>query len=456
MVLINSLYLNFLVKFCNYGATKFNFRRILLLIKNETIDLMRKLIVCLLVVTAAAGCKKIEVVPVTETPTDSGPLPAQQMPAMLPRRVAFGAEGDIAKSAQFIAESDYQYQYLSGDIFSNGWTTWNAPDGEFARNFLNRVSQMGKVPVFTYYNLVPAKNRFEDPAFTNMNDAEVMKRYFDDFKFLLQICGAFAKPVIIHYEPDLMGYMEMYRNDVAKSSIKVSQSGQPDVQGFSNNAKGLFEAIVAMRNKYAPNVLLGWHASQWATGNNLVVDKHNPEQLGKETADYYKSLHAPFDLIFSEFSDRDAGYDEVVMGKTNVEWSAIASAANGNLSDYSRFQRFLKTLNQQTGQKIILWQIPVGNTFTKTCNNTPGHYKNNTAEYFLQQVLAGGTADNIASYGQAGVIAFLFGRGAANCTSYMDDRHDDADAPNETADDDGGYLRKGIRAYYQKGVVAVQ
>ncbi|OKS86389.1 hypothetical protein [Mucilaginibacter polytrichastri] len=391
-----------------------------------------------------ANSTNTETTSVTTAPTPDG----------LPKRVAFGTNGDVSNSDKFIQEADYQYQYLAGDIFSNGWTTWTSPSGEFARTFLTKVSQMGKVPVFTYYNIVPAKNRYEDPGFTNLNDAEVMNKYFDDFKFLLQICKNFGKPVIIHYEPDLFGYMEMYKNNAAKSTIKVSQSNQADVQGFTNDAKGLAQAIVSMRNKYAPNVILGWHASHWATGADLIIGKRNPEQVAIETAAYYKSLNAPFDLIFSEFTDRDEGYTQLVTKTTTSMWSTMANANNGDLSDFDRFQRFLKKLNTETGRKIILWQIPVGNTLTQTCNNTDGHYKDNIAEYFLKPVLDNGTLTKITQYGQAGVIAFLFGQGISSCTSYMDTKNDGlTGGANETSDDDGGYLRKAVKAYYQTGPV---
>lgn len=411
-----------------------------------------RIIIAFISLIILAGCKKNDPGSTVQG-VDTIPLASQQEPSGLPKNIAFGTEGDISKSSQFIQETQYQYQYLSGNIFSNGWTTWNSPDGEFARNFLKKIDELGKIPVFTYYNIYPARDRFEDPPFTNLNDPEVMNAYFNDFKFLLQICGQYAKPVIIHYEPDLLGYMEMFKDAAVKSVIKVGASGQADVKNFSNDAQGLCQAIVSMRNHYAPNVLLGWHASQWATGNNLITDKHDPEQLATETANYYKSLNAKFDLIFTEFTDRDAGYDEIVLGKTNVEWSTQANASNGNISDYDRFQRFLKTLNRQTGQKIILWQIPIGNTLTATCNNTPGHYKNNTAEYFFQPLLQQGSFSKISQYSQAGVIAYLFGRGTADCTSYMDSKADGITGVKELSDDDGGYLRTAIKAYYQKGSI---
>jgi hypothetical protein len=381
---------------------------------------------------------------------------AVSVPLGLPKRMAFGIEGDVSQKASFIPEADYVYVYLAGDIFSNGWTTWNWPSGQYARNFLSEIGKMGKIPVFSYYNIVPARNRFQEPATINLNDAELMRKYFDDFKFLLQICKSYGKTVVIHYEPDLFGYMQLYKDDPFRRNIKVSQSNHPDVQGFSNDAKGLAQAIVSLRDKYAPNVLLGWHASQWSTGVDVIGNKYNPETHASMTANYYKSLNANFDLLFTEFSDRDAGLYQLIYGRLNSWWSMEPRADNAYLSDYDRFQRYLKKLNQDLGKKIMLWQVQMGNTITASCNSTPGHYKDNRVQYFLQPVMQNGDKTKIAQYAQAGVIAFLFGWGSNDCTTYLDLRGDGITAQNEPADDDGGYLRKGIKAYYQKGAIPLQ
>lgn len=422
-------------------------------------------ILLFIMLVVLVGCKKFEDTTPAPAPTIESVTPigdnidasaaVYASTSGLPKHVAFGIEGDVSQSAQVIKEAEYQYVYLAGDIFSNGWTTWNYPSGQYARNFLNQMGQNGKIPVFTYYNIVPGRYRFQEPATINLNDAELMNKYFNDWKFLLQLCKSYGKTVIIHYEPDLFGYMQMFKNDASKQTIKVSQSGQADVKVFTNDAKGLAQAIVSMRNKYAPNVVLGWHASQWSTGYDVIKDQHNPEEHATATAAYYKSLNAPFDLIFSEFSDRDAGYYQVLYGRTNSFWSTQADASNGNASDYDRFQRYLKKINQLTGRKIILWQIPMGNTLTKTCNNTSSHYKDNRAEYFLNPVFKSGDKTRVNQYAQAGVIAFLFGWGANDCTTYMDLKQDGITGVNELADDDGGYLRTTIKSYYQRGPVLI-
>jgi len=71
-----------------------------------------------------------------------------------------------------------------------------------------------------------------------------------------QICKSYIKTVIIHYKPDLYDYMQLYKDDPFRRTIKVSQSNHLDFKGFSNDANGLAQAIVSLRNKYAPKVLL--------------------------------------------------------------------------------------------------------------------------------------------------------------------------------------------------------
>jgi hypothetical protein len=426
---------------------------------------MKQNLLLLITLLFFVSCKKNEITTEPEAISALPPVEGKMVnlasanssaiPAGLPKRVAFGIEGDVSQRASFINEADYVYVYLADDIISNGWTKWNWPSGQYASTFMNEIGKMGKIPVFTYYNIVPARYRFQEPATLNLNDTEVMNKYFEDFKLLLQLCKNYGKTVVIHYEPDLFGYMQLFKNDPSKQSIKVSQSYHPDAQGFSNDAKGLAQAIVNMRNKYAPNVLLGWHASQWSTGYDVIGDKHNPEFHAAQTSAYYKSLNANFDLLFSEFSDRDAGLYQLVYGRLNSWWSMEPRADNDFLSDYDRFQRYLKKLNQDLGKKIILWQVPIGNTITASCNSTPGHYKDNRVQYFLQPVMKNGNKTKIAQYGEAGVIAFLFGWGANDCTTYLDLKGDGVTAYNEPSDDDGGYLRKGIKAYYRKGPVAL-
>ena len=95
-----------------------------------------------------------------------------------------------------------------------------------------------------------------------------------------------------------------------------------------------------------------------------------------------------------------------------------------------------------TQKRMVLWQIPVGNTRMLAENNTWEHYQDNKVEWLLDD--PGRT--NINAYVQAGAVAFLFGRGADGPSCYCDAANDGITNPapingntrlSLNADDDG-------------------
>jgi hypothetical protein len=113
----------------------------------------------------------------------------------------------------------------------------------------------------------------------------------------------------------------------------------------------------------------------------------------------------------------------------------------------------MSVLNQYTHRRVIMWQVPVGNQYFDTMNNTPGHYQDNRAEYIL---------GHVPDFAAAGIIGVLFGTGQAYGASNTDAMHDGVTNPapintfecnacnthvSTYPDDDGGYLRIFIGAY---------
>jgi hypothetical protein len=111
---------------------------------------------------------------------------------------------------------------------------------------------------------------------------------------------------------------------------------------------------------------------------------------------------------------------------------------------------------------MLLWQVPVGNQYFQTENNTDGHYQDNRAEYIF---------GHVQELIDTGIIAALFGPGNAGNTNYGDSKHDGItnpppicttdgissgqicnDHPSTVVDDDGGYIRMMGKAYYQSPV----
>jgi hypothetical protein len=389
---------------------------------------------------------------------DGGSSSGGGVPAGLPTTFALGLANGPGSESWMTGSGvpwNYRYQYLAGGVNTGGgWATWNSPAGQFATYYLDASAAMGVIPVFTYYMLTQSNpNPVDGDPGPNLQNASTMNAYFGDWKLLMQKCGTFGGTTIVHVEPDLWGYLQVQSGaNPTAFSVAVASSGFAEVAGFANNARGFAQALVALRNAYAPNVRLAWHASAWATGVDLIMNSGDPNTLGSQTAAFYAALMAPFDLLFVDPSDRDAGFYQYVVGDGGAHWWDDA--------DFNRFRDWIAALTSATGRKAMLWQIPMGNTLYRSCDNTWGHYQDNRAEYFL----AAGNAARISAYVSAGAIGLLFGGGAGGCTSVQDTQGDGTTNPAPVngnsltatvSDDDGGFLRSAAAAYYASGPVAI-
>jgi hypothetical protein len=402
-----------------------------------------------------------------------GPLPSG-WPARVELGMADAPGGAAAMKAT--APFAFRYQYLSAGVNTGyGWSTWN-PNGDFARFYIEDSVANGIIPVFTYYNLLqslPSTGATEgDRNLSNLNNAGTMTAYYNDVKLFLQKAGAFPnQKVVLHVEPDLWGYIEQRGNDSAAAvTAQVSETGLSELAGLPSNAAGFAQAIVRLRDRYAPNVVLGYHVSVWGTSNDIVLS--NPrdaiiDALASRAASFYKSLNANFDIAFAEFSDRDSAFYQFVYGDNGAHWF--------DAGDFTRLARFLKGFSTGASRRIVMWQIPLGNMKMRAQNNTAGHYQDNRTEWFFDEA----ARTHLTAYRDAGVVAFLFGGGASDTSCACDAKNDGVTNPaaingnnivsqagtgdptfaNNTlttryaADDDGGYFRWRAWRYYQDGTM---
>ena len=343
----------------------------------------------------------------------------------------------------------FRYQYLAGGVNTgNGWSTWN-PDGTFVSLYIAESRKAHEIPVFTYYQVnstKPGAGQGEsDVVKTNLADKSTMDDYFADLKLFFERAHAAGGPVVLHVEPDMWGYIEQtVGDDATKYRVAVDRDGLP------NNAAGLAQEIVKMRDRLAPNVVLAYHVSVWGTNTDIALqDPSNRavDKLASRAAAFYRSLGAHFDVTFAEFDDRDSAFNEIVNGDKGASWFRPA--------DFARHARFLRGYSRAARQRIVVWQIPLGNTLMRAMNNSNGHYQDNRVQW-----LFGGSTKHLKTYLSAGVIAFLFGGGADGTTCACDAQHDGKTNPapingnkrrSLSADDDGGYFASRSRAYYHRG-----
>jgi len=144
--------------------------------------------------------------------------------------------------------------------------------------------------------------------------------------------------------------------------------------GSPDTAQGFAEALLKLRDQYNTNsnILLGIHVSAWGTGIDLATDTDptvNPNAVADQAAAFIGSAGltsnaygTTWDLVFHDVADHDAAW----YGDTSHWWDKT----NATLPHFSRWLAFMARLHADTGRPLIVWQVPVGNQYFLTMNNS--------------------------------------------------------------------------------------
>jgi hypothetical protein len=336
-----------------------------------------------------------------------------------------GAQMDDATAAA--APFDARYVYLASntvpaaeclracpDACTSWWGCWqdrSQPPGQYVKHHLQQNAaatwqgtSRPRLPVFTYYTFLTGSGGVEGSSeVAAMNNATVLGRYFDDWRFLLQTIG--NERVMLHIEPDFWGFVRSVNNDPHAVPAQVRAANPTDCASHENSAAGMARCMIAMARRYAPNVAVGLHASPW---NYLRSGD------GAQTGQFLLALGAADgDFVATDPSDRDAAW--------------YAARGQDRWWDEQRFNTYLtwsKTLAETVGKPTVMWQIPLGNMAQ---NNTVNHWQDNRVDFLFSRL--GDVAD-------AHVAALLFGAGHPEQT---------------TPETDGGHLIGRTITYRQGG-----
>ncbi len=343
--------------------------------------------------------------------------------------------GDVARDEDFgAAPFDIRYVYLAGDVPRGGpcvscandcntswWGCWQwdqLPPGDYVRQFIDKVVAAQAVPMFTYYVWPSVSGGLEGSAeIAALADADHIFDYFSDWRFLMQqIAGSTTEPVIVHVEPDLWGYSQ---HEGAANAVvaAVDAAAAPECESEPNTMAGFTHCLLAIARAEAPNVLVGLHASSWATGADAYLNNDSSYDVGADaraTAAYLLDLGADYgDLIVVEMSDRDAGYN-------NRWWDAT----DASLPSFAQALTWTKTLSESLGLAQLWWQVPFGHM---GLSNTCDAYEDNRLDYVF---------DHPERFVAAGGLGVTFGAGASCMT---------------TPASDGGHFITRAQAYYESG-----
>lgn len=361
---------------------------------------------------------------------------------------------------------NFRYQYLAGGVNTgHGWETWNQPSGAFATFYAEDSTNNHYIPVFVYYELLQSTGTCDaclesQRDLTNLKTSSVMAAYFINWRLLMQKLGTSSRPALVIVEPDLWGFMQQsslsVNSGAAAVPASVASSGDADAAAFPNTAQGYAWALLHIRDRYAPHLVLALHVSNWSTGDDIDSSTDptlNAEQIAKNTAAFLATSGlsgnpagvSTWDVLSNDVADHDSGQGAAWWDRTNQK-----------VPNFARYLTFAHTLSQQTKRWILLWQVPEGNQFFTTENNSQHHTQDNRAEYIL---------GHVADFAHAGIAGVLFGPGNGG-TTVDDASNDGVTNPPAIAsyqcnhcntnlstypDDDGGYLRIFVGAYYQRG-----
>lgn len=259
---------------------------------------------------------------------------------------SYGGVRDWAKEARKEHGADFRFVYVY--ILADGmddpanFETW------YVRPFLEDAKAMGATPVCTFYQLLglgklAGIDGDSEAAIVAkvLVDASLMRTYFDNFVWLLEIAAAYEPPVVVQVEPDSWGFMMWAmgvegNGDPASVPVKVAGSGHPDLGGFDDNASGLGKALLALRDKYAPEVRLGWHSSNFRAGNAPQVVESFLGGMGDWDALFVDGPHVdPDPAAWWEPWDEEAV-------DINLQW--------------------MSAVTESAGIPLVVWQVPIGST----------------------------------------------------------------------------------------------
>ncbi len=409
----------------------------------------------------------------TPTPTAVTPTTPATQPGGT-HHFAFGldsAPGNVqymnSMRSQNGAAFDYRYQYLSGGVNTgHGWETWNTPAGEFATYYIQDSANNHYIPVLVYYEMLQSNGSCGACAeaqkdLSNLDNPGTMNAYYANWALLMQKIGAAHTTTMIIVEPDLWGFIEQSvvggTNSAASAPASVASSGYGAVAGLPNTAQGFAWALLHLRDLYAPNAVLAIHASLWGTKFDIASNTDpnlNVTGLAQSEAHFLLSAGitgtpkgiSHWNLISNDVADRDSE-------QSGGHWW---DRTNQTFPNFSRYLQFIGALTADSGLHVIMWQVPEGNQYFDTENDSQGHTQDNQAEYIL---------GHVADYAHAGIIGVLFGPGQGG-TEYYDADKDGITNPapistyecnqcnnhqSQYADDDGGYLRIFVGQYYKNG-----
>jgi hypothetical protein len=358
-----------------------------------------------------------------------GTLPAGLAPADI--RYLYVGNGDVPDDTGTCTSCTTGCFVNGVSCAANACTWWGCwqwdqlPPGQYVTDFVTECSGLGQVPFITYYNIRSLRaDGDESMEQQTVQDPVLMRQYLGDFTFLADTIGAQNAPVMLHFEPDFLGYMQWDGTAGADDPTLVpalAASASPECAGFADNVAGLGQCLVDIFHRHAPQALIGLHVSHWGVWPQPPNDDSATWRDGAARLVHFIDAAggAQAHFLVLDIADRDAGMQQ----PPEEESCASQGTGAGSCARYLEYGRLVADLS---GKPIVWWQLPIGNA---SLDNTPQHYRDNLVDWFFAH------ATDVAA---GGALAMLFGGGQSDST---------------TAETDGGNFAGHLTDYRSSGGV---
>lgn len=305
---------------------------------------------------------------------------------------------------------DIHYEYLVGLSGEGGWPDWN-PDGWFPILIAEADDAKGVTPMGTLYAMAAwGENNLGvlgDPAF--------MDPYWAGAKLLFQRFGEdFGKPAIVHVEPDFWAFAQ---RESGGDPTSIAALLDPECADLPSDLTGVGHCVIRLARTYAPNVVVGLHASGWGGDS------------ARDVGEFLLAVGAgEGDVVVMDMLDRDAGcFEAAELPQCQRGGEFYWDETNQSSPNFHEHFAWAEEVATILDKPILWWQLPFG-VPSDVPGGTPGHYRDNRVKYVFEH------PEELVA---AGGLGALFGTGAGEQTYITSD---------------GGQFEAAVTAYYANPV----
>lgn len=306
----------------------------------------------------------------------------------------------------FGVQLDLNYAPLRGLSGDGGWPD-SPPGGGILNDLIEPALDHGVVPMFTLYGM----DWWGDHNMEVTTDLAYMQSYWAGVQLLFRRLGEVDRPIVVHFEPDWWAFAQHAEPEPAEQAVRVKIV--PDCALLPDSMVGMGKCLVLLARLYAPQALIGFHASAWADPN--------PEEI---VAYLDKIGAAEADFVATDMADRDAGCYEVQAPECQrADGPWYWDATNTRTPNFHEHIAYAREIIEGLRLPLLWWQVPFG-VPSGVPGGQPGHYRDNKLKYFF---------DHMDEFVEIGGVGVVFG----------------VDVPGQTdPTTDGGQFQRSITNYY--------